>query len=43
MTRNSPQIPERWLDLLTGYIGLTVILGMCLALIALMTHQPFRV
>jgi hypothetical protein len=38
MTRNSPQIPERWLDLMTGYISFTVLLAMCLALIALMTH-----
>jgi hypothetical protein len=27
MTRNPADIPERWLDLLTGYIGVALIFG----------------
>jgi len=35
MTRDSSHIPERWLDLLTGYIELTLLIGGGLALLTL--------
>jgi hypothetical protein len=38
MTHNSSQIPERWLDLATGYVGLTALFAICLGIIALITR-----
>jgi hypothetical protein len=33
MTQDSSRIPERWLDILTGYVELTVLAGAGLALL----------
>jgi hypothetical protein len=35
MTRDSSHIPERWLDLLTGYVEVTLLIGGSLLLLSL--------
>ena len=39
MTHDSSQLPERWLDLLTGYIGVGVLVVAGLAGVVLLLHS----